>query len=73
MITYPYAGAGINGTYDSMETFGQLLIEDDGQSLKVQRFFQGQAQGNKVNVIPDYDYFPFAFDDGGVHYIDGVL
>lgn len=73
MITYPYLGSGVNGTYDSMELSGQLLIEDNGESLSIQRIRQGQPQGAKVDVVPDYDYFPFAFEDGGVHYINGVL
>ena len=26
-----------------------------------------------VDVVPDFDYLPFAYGDGGVHYINGVL
>ena len=29
--------------------------------------------GKKVNVIDKYYYFPFTFNDGGVHFIDGML
>jgi len=81
MTTYPYIGSGITGEYTSLETysingffeFSHILIKDNGQSLSVRRSRPGLDYGNKVNVVPDYDYFPFAFDDGGVHYIDEVL
>ena len=73
LVTYPYVGSGVNGIYNTMNTNKQLLIEDDGQSLKVQQYSLGQEQTTKISVVPDNDYFPFAYDDGGVHYINGVL
>ena len=81
MTTYPYIGSGINGEYTSLEiyevngsgAFANILIEDNGESLTIQRNRPGLDEGNKINVISDFDYFPFAFEDGGVHYINGVL
>ena len=73
LVTYPYVGSGVNGIYNTMNTNKQLLIEDDGQSLKVQQYSLGQEQTTKISVVPDNDYFPFAYDDGGVHYINGVF
>jgi len=81
MTTYPYIGSGVHGQYTALGTFSvngtslntMVIINDDGQSLSVKRYLPGVGEGNVVSVVPDYDYFPFAFDDGGVHLIDGVF
>lgn len=77
ITTYPYVGSGISGEYTSLGTYSgngvtgkiKINISDNGSSLSIKRV----DSETQVNVIPDYNYFPFAFDDGGVHYIDGVL
>ncbi len=80
MTTYPYLGSGVKGEYTTMGALtggdyvnSRLIINDDGVSLSVQLYRPGVGKGNVVNVVPDYDYFPFAFDDGGVHFINGIL
>ncbi|WP_159518449.1 fasciclin domain-containing protein [Sunxiuqinia indica] len=80
--TYPYVGSGVNGEFDTKRTyldgangdaFTQLSIFDDGQKLSVQLNGAEIGTGNKVDVVPDFYYFPFSYNDGGVHYINGVL
>ncbi|WP_163707318.1 fasciclin domain-containing protein [Mangrovibacterium lignilyticum] len=83
MTTYPYVGSGVNGEYgtslltsDGTSIFNAPLnIIDDGSSLSVQLGMDLFEKGETpvVDVIPDFDYFPFSYGDGGVHYIDGVL
>jgi len=80
--TYPYVGSGVNGEFDTKRAysdgvngvvFTQLSIFDDGQKLSVQLNGAEIGTGNKVDVVPDFYYFPFSYNDGGVHYINGVL
>ncbi len=80
--TYPYIGSGVNGQFDTKRsyldgvngaTFTQLSIFDDGAKLSVQLNGAEIGTGNKVDVVPDFYYFPFSYNDGGVHYINGVL
>jgi uncharacterized surface protein with fasciclin (FAS1) repeats len=67
--TYPYPGSVMqSGSYKALYGRGELIYTDTGSALKVQ--IPGR---NEVNVIPDYDYFPFAFRDGGFHFIDAIL
>ena len=80
MTTYPYVGSGVEGEYNTMATWAagdyinsRLIIIDNGQSLSIQLYRPGKGNGNVVHVVPDYDYFPFAFEDGGVHYVNGIL
>lgn len=81
MSTYPYIGSGVNGDYETRRAFfdgtgtayTQLSIFDDGQKLSVQLKEAGFGTGAKVDVVPDFYYFPFSYNDGGAHYIDGVL
>lgn len=67
---YPYAGAGVQGTFD---TFGsnQLQLTDTGNSLQVN--FVGGESGTPVNVVADYGYLPFAYQDGCFHFIEDIL
>jgi uncharacterized surface protein with fasciclin (FAS1) repeats len=81
MTTYPYIGSGIQGQYSTLGTFNSnetpvntvIVIKDKGTSLSVQLNFPGVPEGKEVSVISDYDYFPFAFFDGGVHFIEDVF
>lgn len=77
MTTYPYPGSGINGEYTTLSEYAgenvKMIIRDDGQSLSIRLSTPGVGQGSVANVVSGYDYFPFAFDDGGAHYVSGVL
>lgn len=83
LTTYPYLGSGVNGEYGAMLNINDgtsiyrapVEIMDNGSVLSVQL---GQDIFNKgetpvVEVVPDFYFFPFSYNDGGVHYIDGVL
>lgn len=55
-------------------TTTNLNIFDDGSKLSVQVIApEGAAARPVVDVVPDYYYLPFIYDDGCVHIIDGVL
>jgi uncharacterized surface protein with fasciclin (FAS1) repeats len=81
ITTYPYLGSGVDGQFATLEDYslngaelkGKLIISDDGQFIKVRRSLPDLIEGNWVNVVPDFYYFPFSYDDGGVHFIDGIL
>lgn len=81
ITTYPYPGSGVNGDYITMESFsvegaefeGKLIISDDGQTIRVRRSLPGLLEGEWVDVVPDFYYFPFSYNDGGVHFIDDIL
>lgn len=67
---YPYAGAGVQGTY---ETFGSndLQLTDTGNSLQVS--FADGENTTPVNVVSEYGFLPFAFQDGCFHFIEDIL
>ena len=44
-----------------------LAYTDSGSSLSI------MVDGKVANVISDYNFFPFAFDDGCFQLIDAVL
>lgn len=81
ITAYPYPGSGLSGNFETLQEntvdgenqYTEIKIIDDGSSLKVQRIQPEQSEGDVINVTSDYDYFPFAFDDAGIHYIDGIL
>lgn len=73
MTTYPFVGSGVNGDFDTMGEDVPMTIFDDGSKLSVQLKNAGFGTAAKVDVVPDFDYFPFSYGDGGVHYIGGVL
>jgi len=61
-----------NGKVTAITT--KMNITDNGSKLSVQIMDnEGNLTGDKVDVIDDYHYFPFIFDDGCVHFIKGVL
>lgn len=65
---YPYIGSTCNGEFYSAGA-PKLNIFDDGSKLRV-----GIVGGDKtVDVVPDYNYFPFAFPDGCMHFIGDLL
>lgn len=66
---YPYPGSLMrSGAYKTIGAQHTLNYTDTGSSLSVQ--LDG---GSVVNVIPEYDYFPFAYNDGCFHFIDAIL
>ena len=71
---FPYVGSGmdrictslvmdINGLYTQ-----KLTIKDDGKRISVTN-----NANETVYVVDTYDQFPFVYEDGGFHIIDGVL
>ncbi len=62
-----YDVIGDNGIVTPYNT--KMNIVDNGSSLSVNIV----GESGSANVIEDYDYFPFIFDDGCVHFIDSVL
>lgn len=48
-----------------------LNVYDNGSSMSVKVAEDGY--NGEVAIVGDYDYFPFVFDDGCVHFINGVL
>ena len=76
IASYPYIGSDFkSGRYWSertAETEGatvpQLIYTDNGTSLSIQ--LEGYK---KCHVIPDYYYFPFAYEEGCFHLIDDVF
>jgi hypothetical protein len=51
-----------------------MNVTDTGAKLSVQLMDnQGIPTGKKVDVIGDYHYFPFIFEDGCVHFIMEML
>ncbi|WP_170154481.1 fasciclin domain-containing protein [Mangrovibacterium diazotrophicum] len=80
LTTYPYLGSGVNGNYSTIRSYlsggniaSTLTITDNGSKLSVQLNDASYGTGTSVDVVPDFDYFPFSYSDGGVHYINGVL
>ena len=67
---YPYAGAGVQGTYDTFGSHALQLI-DTGNTLQV-NLVEGEATA-PVNVVADYGYLPFAYQDGCFHFIEDIL
>ena len=76
IASYPYIGSDFkSGRYWSertAETEGatvpQLIYTDNGTSLSI------QLEGYKeCHVIPDYNYFPFAYEEGCFPLIDDVF
>lgn len=68
--TYPYVGSSCKGEFFTTGSY-KLNITDDGTKLSVN--FVGADQDNSVDVDPEFYYLPFAYSDGGFHFIDGIL
>lgn len=65
---YPYVGSSCNGAFMTVANEEKLVITDNGASLTV-----GLEGKTPVNVTADFGYLPFAFSDGCLHFIDGIL
>lgn len=66
--SYPYVGSSCKGEFNTTGS-DRINVSDDGTKLTVN--FAGST--TVANVIPDYNYLPFAFNDGCFHLIDGIL
>jgi len=65
--TYPYPGSQMNGTFMAMSGERVQIAESGGQ---LSYALQG---GTPVAVSQKYHALPFAFSDGCMHFIDGIL
>ena len=82
---YPYvgfvsegevAGEPISSIVDQTSTPASnayIYINDNGQKLSIQVGTMDGPTEASVDVIDKYHYLPFIFDDGCVHFINGVL
>lgn len=80
---YPYPNSGIQGKFqvpirtvqpDGTPVYNYTLeIIDDGSKLSVRPYYKGTPSGESVDVVDTYDYFPFAYIDGCVHFLKDVL
>ena len=66
---YPYVGSSCKGEFITKSLTTKMQILDNGTSLSV------KLEGSDVTVpVSDkYFYFPFAFSDGCIQFIDGLL
>lgn len=65
---YPYPGSKCQGEFITMANEDKITIYDNGTSLSIG--FPGQTP---VKVNPEFGYLPFAYSDGCLHFIDGIL
>lgn len=68
VTTYPYPGSAMRSNTYTSAAKESLKYTDSGTSLSIQL-----ENGNTVNVIDDYNFFPFAFKDGSIQFIDEIL
>lgn len=68
ITTYPYLGSNMRSGIYKTAGGGNLRYTDTGNTLSVQL-----ENRQEVKVIPEYDYFPFAYSDGGFHLIEAIL
>jgi uncharacterized surface protein with fasciclin (FAS1) repeats len=72
LITLQQDENEVNGQVNITST--NMNIYDDGTKLSVGIINRATGTVNKrVNVISDYDYLPFVYDDGSIHFIEDVL
>lgn len=65
---YPFLGSSCKGDFYTGGT-NMLRITDTGSKLRV-----GFVNSTEMtDVTPDYSFLPFAFKDGCLHFIDGIL
>lgn len=66
---YPFLGSSCKGEFITKTMTTKLDIIDNGQSLAVKLV----GSDTTVPVSAKYSYFPFAFTDGCIQFIDGLL
>ncbi len=67
ITSYPYPGSTCKGTFHTMGTQDMVIGEDNGRLVAG---FSGSAE---VAVSGKYYCLPFAFSDGCMQFIDGIL
>lgn len=73
ITTYPYPGSQMKGTFLAMSGKKVVIANQPataGNAGELSIGFDGQA---RVNVTAKYFGLPFAFSDGCMHFIDGIL
>ena len=65
---YPYPGSTCRGEFITMANEEKLTIYDNGTSLSI-----GYPGQTPVQVNAEFGYLPFAYSDGCLHFIDGIL
>lgn len=65
---YPYIGSTMKSATYTTANLGKLeyIEKSNGLSIKL-------TNKNEVNVISDYNYFPFAYHDGCFHLLESIL
>ncbi len=84
--SFPYKGSEVEGDYHSMmptissangttSTIVNISSKSEKITIKVSNADRTLVpfKGELVEVVANYNYFPFAFNDGCAHYINGVL
>ncbi len=66
---YPFVGSACKGEFITKNLTTKINIMDNGSSLSVKLVGSNET----VPVSAKYSYFPFAFADGCMHFIDGIL
>ncbi len=67
ITSYPYPGSSCKGSFYSMGSETMNIAERSG------RVYAGFSDDALVGVIEKYYSLPFAFSDGCMHFIDGIL
>ncbi|MDE5693357.1 MAG: hypothetical protein K2I09_05495, partial [Duncaniella sp.] len=65
---YPYPGSTCRGEFITMANDEKLTIYDNGTSISI-----GYPGKTPVMVNAEFGYLPFAYSDGCLHFIDGIL
>ena len=65
---YPFPGSSCQGEFITLVNGEKLSIYDNGGALSI-----GYPGKTPVKVSAKYGYLPFAFSDGCLHFIDGIL
>ena len=67
ITSYPYPGSSFNGKLMALSG-NNVEVTDDGTTISVKL-----EKGTKVDVSQKYFSLPFAFSDGCMQFIDGIL
>lgn len=66
---YPYVGSSCKGEFVTKTLTTKMQIIDNGSALSIKLV----GSDKTVPVSSKYSYFPFAFRDGCIQFIDGLL
>ena len=72
---YPYIGSSYKTGLRLWSMNGEdVYYYDNGSSLSLKDGEKSETSTGKViNIVSDYHYFPFAFSDGCMHFIEDVF